>query len=144
MSTEEWADYQRQVWRERQQKRRARQAAQEEEAAEEVGTEDDAEEEVSSDVPLASSQAEKYIYSLDGNDVKKKLAAWHNQFSNEELQLSDCFECKTKFSDDGTELASILGNVVSTLLPGFLVLHIHAKLSSMKEPAYFEPQKSSS
>ncbi len=77
-------------------KRRARQAAQEEEAAEEVGTKDDAEEEVSSDVPLASSQDEKYIYSLDGNDVKKKLAAWHNQFSNEELQLrEDCCECET-------------------------------------------------
>ena len=134
MSTQEWAAYQRQVWRERQQKRRARLAGEEGEAAEDVGTEDD-----DPDVEEPSSPDAKQIRSI-GADVKKNVSTWHNQFSQEDVPLLDC-EHEGKFTEHGTELQSILSEMVSTILPGYAVSYIHAKLSSMNEPAYFGPRK---
>lgn len=135
MSTQEWAAYQRQVWRERQQKRRARLAGEEDEAAEDVGTEDD-----DPEVAEPSSSDEKHIHSIDA-DVKKKVTTWHNQYSLEDVALLDP-EYEERFTENGTELQSILSDMVSTMLPGYAVSHIHAKLSSMNEPAYFGPRKS--
>ena len=137
MSTQEWAAYQLQVWRERQQKRRARLAGEEDEAAEDVGTEDD-----NPDVAEPPSPDEKHIHSIDA-DVKNKVAVWHHQFTKENVSLLN-MQYEGQFSDHATELESILSEVVSTLLPGHAVSHIHAKLSSMNEPAYFGLRKSSS
>ncbi len=80
MSTQEWADYQHQVWCERPQKRQAQQATEEDESAEaeDCCTEDEEQEEVSRDVGGSSSHDDKYIHSIDA-DLKRKLLAWHNQ-----------------------------------------------------------------
>ena len=76
MSTKEWADYQRQVARERMQKWRARAAATAATTpAEEVSSDDAEEEEVRRDVGGSSSLHDKYIYSMNAA-VKPKLSKW--------------------------------------------------------------------
>jgi hypothetical protein len=141
MSTKQWADYQRQVARERMQKWRARAAATEATApVEEVSTEDAEEEEVRRDVGGSSSLHDKYIYSMNAA-VKPKLSKWMDRFSHEEIEMLD-MEHEGKFGDNSTELGSILEDFVSTLLPGYRIAQLHARLGPMDEPAYFEPQKS--
>jgi hypothetical protein len=141
MSTKEWADYQRQVARERKQKWRARAAAGEAtEAAEEASTDDAEEVEVRRDVG-GSSSLEKYISSMHAA-VRPKLSKWMDRFSHEDIVCLD-MQSEDKFGEHSTELESILEDFVSTLLPGYKVAQLHARFGPMDEPAYFERQKSS-
>lgn len=142
MSTKEWADYQRQVARERMQKWRARAAATAATTpAEEVSSDDAEEEEVRRDVGGSSSLHDKYIYSMNAA-VRPKVLNWMDQFSNEDIEILD-MQYEERFGDHSTELGSILEDFVSTLLPGYKVAQLHARFGPMDEPAYFERQKSS-
>jgi hypothetical protein len=139
MSTREWNEYQRQVARERQQKYRARAAGKETSAAAPAGSSEQQEvEEVRRDVAGSASHHEHHIHSI----ASVNLSKWHNQYSSEDLALLD-MQCEGRFSDEATELESLVAGFVSTLLPGYKVAQLHARMGPMSEPAYFQRQKSS-
>jgi hypothetical protein len=134
MSEAQWQEHQRQVWRERQQKYRARK-----EAEEDAGASEESEDE--SDIVLAKlalPSDDSYIHSID-TELMKQLVSWHNRYSNEEIELN-VMESEAKFSDHGAILGGILEQFLETLLPGFIVSQLQARLGTMTHAAYFQPK----
>jgi len=139
MSTREWNEYQRQVARERQQKHRALAAGKEPSAGAPASRSEQPEvEEVRCDVAGSALHHEQYIHSMPSVNLSK----WHNLYSTEDLALLE-MESEGRFSERATQLESLVADFVSTVLPGYKVAQVHARLGPMSEPAYFQPQKSS-
>jgi hypothetical protein len=134
MSEAQWQEHQRQVWHERQHKYRARKEA-EEDAGATKGSEDEADVVVAK---LALPSDDSYIHSID-TGLMKQLVAWHNRYANEEFELNG-MESETKFTDHGAILGGILKEFLETLLPGFIVSQLQARLGTMTHAAYFQPK----
>jgi hypothetical protein len=137
MSEAQWQEHQRQVWRERQQKYRARKEAEEDADANEESEEE-------TDVvaaKLVEPSDDSYIHSID-TELMKQLVSWHNRYSKEEIEAIELngMESETKFTDHGAKLGGILKQFLETLLPGFIVSHLQARLGTMTHAAYFQPK----
>jgi hypothetical protein len=86
----------------------------------------------------SASHHEQYIHSI----ASVNLSKWHNHYPAEEFELID-MEFEGRFSVKAIELESLVATFVSTLLPGYKVAQLHARMGPMSEPAYFQRQKSS-
>jgi hypothetical protein len=137
MSEAQWQEHQRQVWRERQQKYRARK-----EAEEDAGANEESEDETDSvAAKLALPSDDSYIHSID-TALMQQLVAWHNRYSNEEIEEIELkgMESEPKLSDHGAILRGILEEFLENLLPGFIVSQLQARLGTMSHAAYFQPK----
>jgi hypothetical protein len=74
----------------------------------------------------SASHHEQYIHSI----ASVNLSKWHNQYSAEDLALLE-MESEGRFSDKATELDSLVAAFFSTLLPGYRVAQLHARMGPM-------------
>jgi hypothetical protein len=88
---------------------------------------------------MALPSDDSYIHSID-TELMNQLVGWHNKYSNEQCELMHGMESEGKFSDHGAKLGGILEEFLETLLPGFIVSQLQARLGTMTHAAYFQPK----